>query len=330
MCGIAGIVRMGKQPIPEETLALLLTGNEHRGNDASGLAIAQNNGDVAVFKRDIPAWKFVSEKEYFDFLKENLRADSWAVILHARAATKGNPRENNNNHPMFAGQTAVVHNGIIHNDDHLFKEMKLERRAETDSDILRAILDEYGFTEKGMKELSRVVGAAAGAAVSPKYPQKMLLFKSGTPMKLACTEDFLLFSSELKTLHKASRPMVTRFGMWFQMQHPQMAFGPVAEDTVYLVGKNGFETHMPFKAHTGFYHEPNRRTYKDWESRQTKWDKEKLHTATKKLVEAAWCSTCKKSWMITQGTDPKDWFCPKERQGCGGTLEKMPEETHAE
>src|SRR5689334_9587634 len=107
MCGIAGVVRFGDTPILEETLAMLLVSNEHRGNDASGIALSQADGTIAVYKNDIQPWKFVKSPEYKEFMEEHLKPDTWAAMVHARAATEGNPRDNNNNHPMFAGCSAA-------------------------------------------------------------------------------------------------------------------------------------------------------------------------------------------------------------------------------
>src|SRR5690348_4815975 len=215
MCGIAGIYKYSKVPIKEEQIASLLVGNEHRGNDATGMAILQQDGKVEVLKKDIPAWQFVTCDDYIKFITNNLLDTTRAVILHARGASQGNPRELVNNHPLFAGKSAVIHNGMIKNDHLLFPALGLKREADTDSDILRAILDKYGFCDKAYTTLEKIKGSVAGAAFSMDAPGKMLIFRSGSPMTLASTEDFLFFSSEKKTIHAAAKPIVERFGIPF-------------------------------------------------------------------------------------------------------------------
>src|SRR5271169_5366760 len=103
MCGIGGIVRWGQVPISEEQIAMLLVDNEHRGNDASGLVIQQKDGSLDILKKDTPGWILVTSKEYKTFIEEKLHEDSQSVLVHARGASCGNPRDNNNNHPISSG-----------------------------------------------------------------------------------------------------------------------------------------------------------------------------------------------------------------------------------
>ena len=122
-----------------------------------------------------PRGRLCVERSMRSSLLNNLEPDTVQVLVHTRAATKGSPRQNVNNHPMYAGSAAVVHNGVISNDDELFKTLKLDRKAETDSDILRAIVDEHGITPEGIEVLGKVKGSAAIACLSPDFPNKMLI-----------------------------------------------------------------------------------------------------------------------------------------------------------
>jgi len=318
ICGIAGIVKYGKKPLSEAAISLLLTGNEARGNDASGIALSQEDGSINVFKNDSPAWQFINSDGYKEFIKNHLKPSTWGVIIHTRAATKGSPKDNNNNHPMYAGLSAVVHNGILNNDDYLFGKEKIERKAETDSDILRGFIDKYGITEKCIKEMNALGGSAAGAAFHPHYPRKLLLFRSGNPMILASTEDFFMFSSEKKSLYRALKPFVKRFNMWFHVERPEAAFSPMADDTAWILGDNGQEKHAIFKVLVGQYHEPNRRVYENYKERQEKWNKDK------KKLDPAYCSKCQKSWLVPEGRKPSDFKCNTKEGGCGAWLSVPP------
>lgn len=324
MCGIAGIVRWGKQPIKEDVIGMLLVGNEHRGNDASGLVIQQSDGALAVLKKDVPGWKLIASNEYENFLKEHLREDSRSVLVHARGASQGNPRDNNNNHPMFAGCSALVHNGVIRNDDRLFTSLKLERKAETDSDILRAIVDKYGLTEEAMRQIGQATGSGAIAAVHPEFPNKLLLLRSGNPLVLASNEDFFYFSSEKTTLHKACRPYVKRMGMWFQAQKPDVDFSNMADNSGWIIGPKGLEAHVECRICLGSYTEPWRKTYEEYSTRQAKFDRKtepvgKYHHigGSKK---PAWCFDCKKEWLIPANGVYSAFTCNAEKGGCGKNL----------
>lgn len=220
MCGICGVRRFGDEPISKDTIDMLLINNANRGLEATGVAIQQANGSVVVHKQDLTPLEFLGSADYEKFMHENLKPDSLTVLGHTRKATIGSPKINNNNHPMFAGTTALVHNGHISDHEHWFKELKLERNAETDSDILRAILDKEGFTRKAIDKLARLNGNAAFAAISPKYPGKLLLGRSGNPIELMATPNFLFFSSERGPLYKALRPYRRVFGIVMRDMNP--------------------------------------------------------------------------------------------------------------
>jgi glucosamine 6-phosphate synthetase-like amidotransferase/phosphosugar isomerase protein len=323
MCGIAGIIRWNREPIKEETIGVLLVGNEHRGNDASGLVIQQANGDLAVLKKDIPGWQLVTSQEYETFIRDYLKPDSRSVLVHARAASQGNPRDNNNNHPMYAGCSAIVHNGVIRNDNFLFKKLGFERKAETDSDILRAILDQEGITEDGIDIIGEASGSGAIAAVHPRFKDQVLLIRSGNPMTIASNDNFFYFSSEKETLHKACRPFVLRKGMWFQAQKPDVDFSNMANHTAYVIGPQGLLRRRECKICQGDYTEPWRKTYEEYAIRQEKFNN-RLRIEAHGARKEAYCDACKKMWMIPVASFYCDHQCPKPLGGCGKNLTMPP------
>lgn len=220
----------------------MLIANQNRGNHATGLALQQADGSIDVCKKDVPAWNFVASDGFKKFIEEKLQPDTLCFIGHTRQATQGLPKHNENNHPMWSGKTAVVHNGMISNDDYLFRELKMDRKAETDSDVIRAVLDQQGFTPKAVGTLGRLSGSAAFAAVSTEYPGKLMLGRSGNPIVLCLTDDQLLWSSERDPIHKALRPYEKRFGFIVRKTKVDAGFIPMGNDSAYLIGnapKNG-------------------------------------------------------------------------------------------
>jgi predicted glutamine amidotransferase len=314
LCGIAGVVKFGDKPILEEQISLCLTGNEHRGNDATGLAIADEDGSVFVFKKALPAWQFVTDIEYYAFIEAHLKPTSWAVILHARAASQGKPEKNENNHPMWDGKSAVVHNGCLRNDESLFKSLKLKRSAETDSDIIRAIIDDSDSFEASMKGLNKIDGGCAAAVVDTRFPKRLMLLRSGNPMVLGSTTDHFFFSSEKATLHRAIKPWVKRYGIFFQIQKPDTAYAPFPDHTAWIIGANGQESHHKFETSRGSYNEPIRSTY-------TKHYNKKVEAKNDKAV---WCDPCKKTWYIPSDKPAHEYTCNKKEGGCGKMLWEMP------
>jgi predicted glutamine amidotransferase len=328
MCGIAGVIKYGEAPITEETISLLLAGNEHRGVDATGIAFARNDGSIAVCKNDEPAWKFVSSKLYYEFIGQNLNENVWGVLLHTRAATCGSPRDNNNNHPMYAGKSAAIHNGVINNDKSLFSSYGLTRKADTDSDIVRGIVDKFGITEKAVKELGHMAGSAAIAVVHPDFPKHMMVGRSGSPLTIASNNDHFLFSSERNTLDRALKPWVKRFNTHFQVKRSDAAFSPFADNTIWIMGPEGLVSHHEFKSMMGKYTEPHRKVYENYSERQKFWDKHKVkeievRQTKKDDVEEAICPKCRATWLIPKGKNPNNFYCNKDEKGCGSKLVKL-------
>jgi len=315
---------------------LFLTGNEHRGNDAAGIVLQDMDGSIHVYKKDVPAWKLVSEGGYDKFIRDHLSAKTRVVLMHTRGASQGNPRDNNNNHPMYANKAAVIHNGSIRNDGTLFGNLKLDRHADTDSDILRAIVDKWGITEEAIKKLAKVEGSVASAAVHPDYPDRVLLVHSGPPMTLASTKDLFIFSSEKDTIHRAMRPWVERFGVDWQFQTPDLAFSPMPDNTAWILGPQGKAIHMECKTLIGPYREPFRKVYEEYEQRSKRWDigrhiRPLVTTVTGSspapaIVDAAnamkeaICPKCSKNWVIPALEKYSDYTCGIKQGGCGAAL----------
>lgn len=79
------------------------------------------------------AKEFVKKESYWSGLPEPC-----AVILHTRAATSGKPENNDNNHPLCAGNYIGVHNGIIDNHDEIEKSLGFSSEVDSMS-IWKAI-----------------------------------------------------------------------------------------------------------------------------------------------------------------------------------------------
>lgn len=316
MCGICGLRKFGDEPISPHHVSMLLMMNERRGNHATGVALQNPDGKVHVIKTDEPAYKFVGSKEYKKFIEEFLSKDTQIVLGHTRLATQGTTKRNENNHPVFAGKTAIVHNGMISNDDWLFQDMKVKRQAEVDSDIIRAILDEEGLTRKGAKMLSKMSGSAAIAAISHEYPGYLLLARSGSPIVMASTEgDLMLWSSEKVAIHTTLRPYIRKHGgLFFQKNRPDVVFNNMNNNTVYLFGKEGLLWHDEFDG-TRSYFPPN---YKVKETYHTK----RRQFAYEEEYDIVQCSNkeCGKYTLLTEEQKKMDLsklVCGKCKQVLG-------------
>ena len=258
MCGIGGVHKFADDPINGEELVIMLCMLERRGTHATGIALVNPDG-IHVLKAPDPAWKFTKSKDFENFLDKFLTPETETAIFHTRFATTGDPADNANNHPMFDGETAIVHNGMISNHEWLFRSNdQYKRSCETDSDIIRAIVAEHGFTEKGMRELCKMSGSAAIACVSTKFPHKMLLARSGSPLAYGFTADGdkMYWASEADIILRAARPFHLVRGVWVQNSKADVLVGHMPDHTAWLFGPEEIEFHHLFNV-CNYYRKPD-------------------------------------------------------------------------
>jgi asparagine synthetase B (glutamine-hydrolysing) len=212
---------------------------EYRGNDATGLVVQFQDGSLELLKNHEPAWQFMSAKDTQEWLAKQLdRPEHKLVLVHTRKMTKGSQYQNKNNHPMFDGQAAIIHNGVISNDDDLFKSLQLERAAETDSDIIRAIVDKWGLDRKLVGrdgKLTKLIGSVASAAIHPGYPQKLLLLRSNNPLYIGTNKEHMAFASCKRSCFLVLGNWVKRFGIEQRVHDNDLAFISMPNHTGWLL-----------------------------------------------------------------------------------------------
>lgn len=306
MCGIAGVKRYGNEPISVAELEILLCTNEVRGNHASGVAI-QNGLDTVIHKMPVPAWSFIKDPATKAFFKDHLREDTDTVLLHARFATCGNPNKNDNNHPMFDGKVALVHNGGIRNADHLFTETKLTRYAETDSDILRAFVAEHGFTAAASRQLARCTGSAAIAAVSSDYPGHLLLGRSGNPLVVGHANDKLYFASTLQAIQRAVRPWEKHHGLYMRGPSRNFAYNYLHDHTMYVLKPDDTSVHHEMNIAGGTFQPVVYRSHENYAEKMQVWQSSK--SAHKVYAQCRKCGVAQGKYTSTEWSKLKCRAC---------------------
>lgn len=290
MCGIGGFRRFGDAPpITREQIDLMLIGLQNRGIDATGVAMLnvspEGAATVDVYKDDKPAWQFVNDKGYLDFMEAHLGEATKTILLHTRAATIGSPIKMCNNHPMYHNRIAVVHNGGISNHDTLFKDMNLDRHAETDSDILRAILDDKGFTKKAIRDIARCTGSIAAAAIDPEDPTRTFFVRSGSPLVMArCGGNTLVWASERHHVYKAMRGWEDWLGLEWQKARTDISFLQMRDNTAWILGEDGVEWHDACQTVYSNWTEPRRHIWENYVARKTKFAAEGGKEVSKVVV----------------------------------------------
>lgn len=337
ICGIAGVRRYADEPINWEELRILMCSLEHRGNHSTGMTLL--NGDqLFTLKDHVPAWSFCAAKETLAFVDEHLTEETSIALLHTRFATVGNPSDNNNNHPITDGETAIVHNGSISNHTWLFGDEKVERNCETDSDIIRALLSKHGFTEAGLNSLSRMTGSAAIAAVSTVTPDLLVLGRSGSPLAYGADDNKLWWASELGAVQKAVKPWANRHGLYVRTSRPKVGFFTMPDNTVYILGPEGINLRREMKVCT-HYNAPTYAGMRDnYGSRMRSYIDEGRRAARTAAAAAAIkalpapmdedakkvarCPTCQKAWAVPKSVAFKGFYCNNVIDGkkCGTDL----------
>lgn len=156
MCGIWGIINRESnvsdrcfKSIAKELMIL----SEERGKDASGCAVLAGDR-LNVLKRDITSTKLMRSREYRDDIEECIHSNKNFIIMgHSRMITNG--EQACNNQPVVKHGIAVVHNGIIVNDDALWKDnCELIRNYDVDTEIMVELFNKYyasGHVEEAVK-----------------------------------------------------------------------------------------------------------------------------------------------------------------------------------
>lgn len=193
MCGQIGLIlgrkrrRVQEREFLMDVFTRLLLLSEPRGPHATGLAWVRRDGEHRIFKAPLPAREFIGEPAYQATLDG---VDNATTILmgHTRWPTRGDVRNNLNNHPIRCGSCLGTHNGHIANADSLFRRLRLLRHAEVDSEIIFRLANRV-VTRDGRIDLDRLAdglarlrGQMSAVIVSRRDPETVLVIKGDKPL----------------------------------------------------------------------------------------------------------------------------------------------------
>lgn len=223
MCGIFGVLVSKNTGYPSGLLKSITNElfllSESRGKEAAGIAIL-NGEDLNIYKKGVIASSFIRSKHYMQFLNEAFNDSSIdksasiikkpiTIIGHTRLATNGTQTNNENNSPIVYGNTVGIHNGIIVNDDEIWKAYSsLQRTSVVDSESLFALLD--FFTKKGLSLMestkslfNKIQGSASIACLVSGCDDMILATNTGSLYSCRSTKDYIyIFASESYILQK--------------------------------------------------------------------------------------------------------------------------------
>lgn len=202
MCGIFGYIGS------KECISLLIEGLkklEYRGYDSAGVACIDGNNLIV----EKCAGKIAELEKLLD---GNSPIDSHIGIAHTRWATHGRPsNENSHPHTDCKDEIAVVHNGIIENYLQLRRELAADGhvfKSTTDTEVIAHLIEKYIKAESVhleqavRKAIGELTGSFAIAVISKNEPDKIIVAKRGSPLKIGLGDGEAFIASDIPALIK--------------------------------------------------------------------------------------------------------------------------------
>lgn len=263
MCGIMGFISFGNNLPDKEKISDMFSLLETRGRDAAGYAFIKDN-NLVIHKAPVKSSDLIKTDEW-----KNLRLPR-IMILHTRMKTQGTEKNNANNHPLFSKNgIAIVHNGIIYNDEEIIG--KKQRDGEVDSESILHLLSIKYRGDKIKRLFERAEGSFALAVIDKSQPEKLFLIKRDNPIDLYYNsdEDILYFCSERSIMQDALNIKQSN-KRGFNLGEKDFHFYEMENNHCLILNKDGVESYQKYFPR-----------YSDW------WDRS-FYT-DEMLVECPWC-----------------------------------------
>jgi len=184
MCGIFG--QITNSSINKKNLDIIVKHSEQRGVDSSGVLYYENS----TYK--------INRADYnIEKLLTNVRPYNCRIVLgHSRLITNGL----SDNQPVVKDKMCLLHNGIITNEDDVWKSLKSNRELEIDSEVILAIASECLKDGLELSDIPKRVfslcrGIVACALVVPSEG-KIILFSNNGSLYVGKLSDNIYFASE--------------------------------------------------------------------------------------------------------------------------------------
>ena len=217
MCGIFGVAAVCRTarerdlvPRVLKSVALL---SQSRGRDSSGFAVrAGASATTHVLRAPLPISRLMRRAEFGALLRESIGAEAGAptraapslivAIGHSRLVTNGSQLADHNNQPVVRSAVVGVHNGIVVNEDELWKQIPDEqRRFDIDTEVLLALfahrLALTGSADEALRRVGESVRGSFSVALLPGDRSELILATNTGSLYLTTDgANILVFASE--------------------------------------------------------------------------------------------------------------------------------------
>lgn len=214
ICGIAGYFVTDPSLVSNGGLwsmsRCLITGIQSRGRDAAGYAYITPTGRTNFAKSPVEAKDFIKIPGHL--LHELPKQMPTNMLLHARYATQGEPKNNQNNHPLYSkiSGLCMIHNGWFVNDGEIKEKFSLKPDAEVDTEVYLRLIEKFYIEgdiktiETSIKEATKCVyGAIACGMIQGGKPNVMWLWRDRGDLYVVQTEWGYVFASTPSILFNA-------------------------------------------------------------------------------------------------------------------------------
>lgn len=205
MCGIFGII--SKDEINKSELKLLVKHSRQRGKDSSGLIYFKNDC-FNITRADYDIDKLLKKIKPFK---------SRLVLGHSRLITNGL----SDNQPVIRDNVFVLHNGIIVNDDEIWKDLSVKRQFKIDSEVIAGIVLEHIKSNKPIGEISDVIikkckGIVSCALIIQDLGKLILISNNGS-LYVATKGSNVYFASENYALKEIGCTQINQIHKCFEI-----------------------------------------------------------------------------------------------------------------
>lgn len=215
MCGIFGILIGENLSLSADELMRIVNRmfklSESRGKEASGIAIRFNES-ICVFKEPVSASKLIKSPDYKNLFENAIKHEGYVerqlkaplvVFGHSRLATNGLSEINSNNQPVVKDGAVGIHNGIIVNDEELWKSFTmLKKRYDVDTEVFLSLLQMFRKEGESLADAARNVfkhieGSASVAVLFDDVNTALLATNTGSLYTCKSRDGkILVFASE--------------------------------------------------------------------------------------------------------------------------------------
>ena len=218
MCGIFG--QVSSTQVNKENLIKLVKHSEQRGMDSSGL-IFYAESSYKVERADYKIEKLLNKVKPYE---------SQVVLGHSRLITNGL----GDNQPVVRGGMCAIHNGIIVNEEEVWKKLNVERKLKIDSELIVAIaenhLDSGGDISALPEKITTLCRGSISCALVVPSIGKILLFSNNGSLYVGVNESDIYFASEKYPLTQIDCDDIQKIKETFLIDIPSSQKGLLVND----------------------------------------------------------------------------------------------------